>query len=756
MILSAVAVALLFALRAGAAEVAPAHPHHRAVLVGIADHTPSRTQRPHASPGTPARDLPNLGGPVNDVSALSEMLVLLYGFDRGDIITLTDQNATRQAILGAIDHQLVAPASKGDVILFYFAGHGSQVRNSLSDEADKLDESLVPADALLGAADIRDKELRRRFNAILDRGARLTVILDNCHSGSGARGLATGIRPRGVKPDLRDVRDATPPGPRPEDRGALVLSACQDFDSAWETHDEQGTMHGTFSWALLRAMRDSGAGEAATDTFLRAQARMRAETPFQEPVMAGNIDARLSPLFGVRSDRRGERTVVAVEKVQSDGTIVLQGGWANGLAAGSELQLISEPRSAVRLRITALRGFGRSEARAETPGRSVPLGVRSGALLEVVGWAAPRGQPLRVWMPPAAGDVSDVAALARKLVAAAAHRGVRWVTDPVETTPTHLLRRSGDGWEMLGPDGRSARVGNDGGAIAAVAAIPTGSSLFVQFPIPAALLGAITLGPGTASDGIEATPRAADADYILTGRYARRQLGYAWVRPLVQRADRRKSGLPLRTEWIAKNSRHKTLGEVAATLRDAVTRLRRVQAWNLLDSPPAARSPYQLGLRRHANDQLVLEPVVAGDERYDLVFRSGAHPLPPTLAPRYFYAFTIDSYGKSSLLFPRNGSVENHFPPTPPPVEISLGEDGAFEVAPPYGVDTYFLLTTDEPLPNPWILEWDGVRTRKAESLSPLEQLLVLTGSGARSPSILTPPTWSIEKAVYESVSPRR
>src|SRR6185369_10186778 len=168
--------------------------HRRAVLVGINDYSAS-----HTTAG--ARDLSNLNGAVNDVLLLKEMLVVLYGFERRDVVTLTDQEATRTAILGAIDRHLAAPASAGDVLLFYFAGHGSQAPNSLSDEADKLDETIVPADSIKGADDIRDKELRRRFNRILDRGARLTVILDDCHSGSGARGLPTGIRPRGIRPD---------------------------------------------------------------------------------------------------------------------------------------------------------------------------------------------------------------------------------------------------------------------------------------------------------------------------------------------------------------------------------------------------------------------------------------------------------------------------------------------------------------------------------------------------------------------------
>ncbi len=741
--LSLVSIVLFAALTVNAQPAG----RRRAVLVGINDYTASRLGA-RKSAGAPSRDWPNLTGAVNDVQAFTEMLVLLYGFERADIVTLTDQAATRTAILQAIEQRLVQPAAPGDVLFFYYAGHGSQVRNSLSNEPDALDESLVPADSRAGARDIRDKELRGLFNRVLDRGARLTILLDNCHSGSGARGLATGARPRGVSPDLRDVADGADHGPRPENRGALVLSASQDFDLAWETHDELGVFHGAFSWAWIRALRDSSSGEPAFETFLRAAARLRAETPFQEPVLAGNAEARLNPFLGVRVDRRADRTVVAVEKLRNDGSVALQGGWANGLSIGSELQIMSEGRATARLTITALRGLGQSDARMQAASRALPQDLKPGALLEVVGWAAPPARPLRVWMPRATMNVNQLTKVARSLAVEAARRNVRWIHDPIANTPAFLLRRTNSDWELLGHGGRVEHFATDAAAIAAVARIPAGSSLFVQFAAPSALLDTISIGPGTDREDIESVERAQDADYILAGRYHANRIAYAWLRPSVQSSDRRKTGLPLRSRWFEDDDR-------GLNLRDALLRLRRIQAWHFLDSPPDARAAYRLGIRRTRDGELVKDAVVIGDEQYELVLRAAATPL--ARAPqRYMYVFTIDSFGKSVLLFPASGSVENRFPLTmPPPPEIRLGNAGSFEIAPPFGVDTYFLLTTDEPLPNPWVLEWDGIRTRAATTMTPLEQLLALTGSATRSSPMLTPSNWSLEKVVFESVPAR-
>ncbi|HYI11483.1 MAG TPA: caspase family protein [Thermoanaerobaculia bacterium] len=736
----------LLMLLVAATDAQPA-PRRRALLIGINDYTAS-TLGAHV----PDRDWRNLRGSVNDLRTIEEMLVLLHGFHPRDIVTLTDQSATRAAILSVLEEHLMKPAAKGDTLFFYYAGHGSQAPNSLSDEADRMDETLVPADSRAGARDIRDKELRPLFNRILDRGARLTILLDNCHSGSGTRGLPSGARSRSVKPDPRDVADRTSFGPRPEDRGALVLAAAQDFDDAWETRDQEKKFHGTFSWAWIRAMRDASPNETAGETFLRARARMRFETPFQEPVLAGK-EAERHPFLGGRTDRREERFVVPVERVRKDGTVVLLAGWAHGLSPETELRVSNDRQ--IRLIVTKMLGLGRSEARLPA-GQPMPQAIRSGALLEVAGWAAPPARALRVLMPRRSGDAKAIAALAGRLSAEATRRRVRWVKDPLEEPPSYVLRaartkRPGHmgGWELLGPDGKIALLGDDAAAVAALTKLPKHSSLFVQLPAPAATIEAIAIGPGTDRDGFEPVDRAEEADYILVGRFTGRRVEYAWVRPSVRSSDRRKSGLPLRTDWAP---------EDAASLRDSALRLRRIQAWQLLESPPEGRSPYRLVLRRGSGGAIVQDATVIGEETYEPIL-SAARTPGAELPPRYFYVFVIDSHGKSVLVFPADGtgSVENRFPlASPPPRDIPLGERARLVIEPPYGIDTYYLLSTDEPLPNPWILEWNGVRTRSPQSPTALEQLLLLTGSETRASSISTPRAWSIEKVDFESVPPRK
>ena len=107
-----------------------------------------------------------------------------------------------------------------DISLFYFAGHGSILENSKSRESDHRDETIVPADANRGTADIRDKELARLFNRVIDRKAdswrSLTaVIAGRFRAGSAMRGKSIASRRAPAGPRQRGGDAGTTP---PEDR----------------------------------------------------------------------------------------------------------------------------------------------------------------------------------------------------------------------------------------------------------------------------------------------------------------------------------------------------------------------------------------------------------------------------------------------------------------------------------------------------------------------------------------------------------
>lgn len=731
-------------------------PIRRALLVGIDTYEAPEPRSSFAPP--PGRGFRNLRGAAGDARALAEVLIARFGFSRDDVVVLTDRAAGRAAILGAFERRLIAESKPGDIALFYFGGHGSLVPNPASDEPDHLDESLVPADAGQGAEDIRDKELRRLLNRVLDRGALPTVILDSCHSGSAARGLPTGSEPRALGTALQAVRDPGPYGPSPEERGALVWSATQNDGLAWETDDPDGTAHGAFSWALLQSLHDLPAGEPAGETFQRVRARLLAERRTQEPLLEGTPAARGAPLFGVDAVAARPRSVVAVERTDGDGDAILQGGWADGLVIGSRVTWKTADGVPIELEIVEMLGAGRAKARRLRPkatrsnsaaadpasGHAIP----SGTLLEVTGWAAPEGRRLQVWIPSWAGEFGPVEQLARSVARRAGASGIVWVSDPTVQSPSHVLRWLGSSWQLLAPGENPRDLGGNPTAEGVVSHLPRKARLFLELPLPAARVAEFEIGPGTLHDGIEATTDPARAAVLLVGRWIENRIQYAWLRP-DSAATANLSGLPAATPW-------RPVPEGAENpLRGDLYHLRKLQGWLTLESPPEGAFAYRLALESAADLAILPEGgTLRGGDFCFLTLRKKPGFGPDRIRSRHLYIFQIDSEGNSALLFgSRADSNRIPFDPEEPaPPSIRLSDEPQVHVIPPYGRDTYFLLTTNEPLANPRVLEYRGFRKRGPIGGTPLEELLSLTGgTGHRNAPLITPVGWSIEHLSFVS-----
>jgi hypothetical protein len=128
----------------------------------------------------------DLRGCVNDVVNMTGVLTEVYGFAKADIVTLTDEAATRKAMQAAI-LALVNGGRKGDVLYLHYSGHGANVPDANGDEADGRDEILCPTD-LDWKAPLADDWLRATFNRLRE-GVSLTVVMDCCHSGTNTRAL---------------------------------------------------------------------------------------------------------------------------------------------------------------------------------------------------------------------------------------------------------------------------------------------------------------------------------------------------------------------------------------------------------------------------------------------------------------------------------------------------------------------------------------------------------------------------------------
>jgi hypothetical protein len=141
-------------------------------------------------------------------------------------------------------------------------------------------------------------------------------------------------------------------------------------------------------------------------------------------------------------------------------------------------------------------------------------------------------------------------------------------------------------------------------------------------------------------------------------------------------------------------------------------------------------------------------PARQGDQ-----FKMALHSTDRVIERRWVYVLDIDCHGKGSLVYPLD-YAENQFPSDADNGrQFVLPGARTLRVGPPYGVDTFILLSTAQPLPDPYVLNFEGVTARGSRSAdSPLARLLANTSGGTRGFSGEVPTNWGIALTTMRSV----
>lgn len=243
----------------------------KALIAGINDYAP-------VGPGGP-----DLRGCLPDVREMFNTLNALGIVPaRPDSMRiLTDVRATRNNILNGLKW-LTKDATKGDLLVFYYSGHGSQVADTSGAEIDGKDETICPHD-FATAGMIKDDDLLEHFTGIKE-GVTLEVILDCCHSGTGTRELgAIGLAPEAESIAYRYIEPPLDYGlfldedPTIPVRGFLKSTAkekqvavvpelnhvlwagCRDNQTSAEA-PIGGVWRGVFTYCYCRVLRRAGVG----------------------------------------------------------------------------------------------------------------------------------------------------------------------------------------------------------------------------------------------------------------------------------------------------------------------------------------------------------------------------------------------------------------------------------------------------------------------------------------------------------------
>jgi uncharacterized caspase-like protein len=202
--------------------------------------------------------IPRLSFARADAEAIAAALGRVQEDERS-IRLLVDEQATRRSIMTAIGeevHRLVEP---DDIVLIYFAGHGSPERRGARDRRSRY---LIPHDTDYRRIFATGIDMERDVHTWLERlpDAKLVVIvLDACFSGAAGGRSFTGP----LLAESRTLRgyldDSRPVSIRRLDlgRGRVILCAADDEQLARE---DAALGHGVFTHHLLQSLARPRAG----------------------------------------------------------------------------------------------------------------------------------------------------------------------------------------------------------------------------------------------------------------------------------------------------------------------------------------------------------------------------------------------------------------------------------------------------------------------------------------------------------------
>jgi len=334
---------LIFAIQ-WIGQSAFAEPVKRALIIAIGDYPDSLGWGKISS--------------TNDVP-LIERALEGQGFKEQNITVITDRKATKAGIVNAMN-SLIRAATKGDIVVVHYSGHGQQISDDNGDEIDRLDETLVCWDApayyrngYTGDKHLRDDEFGELISALrmkVGSNGQILVFMDSCHSGTGTRGEKPAVKVRGgVDPlIIPEIVTVTTADKKVADKGygmneapvasrgsggemaPMVLFAGASFNELnYETTDEKGNGIGSLSYSITKVFTEMDKGITYRTLFNKVHASMATVAPRQTPMLEGDIDYQVFNGTVVKQEPYYSITDILNEK-----EIRIDGGRIMNLAVG--------------------------------------------------------------------------------------------------------------------------------------------------------------------------------------------------------------------------------------------------------------------------------------------------------------------------------------------------------------------------------------------------------------------------------------
>jgi|WetSurMetagenome_2_1015567.scaffolds.fasta_scaffold22574_2 hypothetical protein len=227
---------------------------------------------------------------VNDAMAFCNHLVEYNQVPKENVVLLLDEEANLTRLRSALGIYLKNKASKDDMVIIYFAGHGATERDAASPDGDGLEKYLLPYDVdpkELYATALPMEEISRLFSRI--RSDRLVFIVDTCYSGaSGGRTISVADIRAGISDGFLDRITGG--------KGKIILTASGANEVSAESDELQ---HGIFTHFLIKGLQgqadSDGDGLITVDEVYTYVSKLvpQATNQEQHPVKKGIVEGPL-------------------------------------------------------------------------------------------------------------------------------------------------------------------------------------------------------------------------------------------------------------------------------------------------------------------------------------------------------------------------------------------------------------------------------------------------------------------------------
>ncbi|WP_235526615.1 caspase family protein [Nostoc piscinale] len=266
------------------------------------------------------RKSPSLSGCLTDVELQKELLIHRFGFLPANILTLTDEQASREFIEAACLDHLGKQVKSDDVVVFHFSGYGTRIK--LNESEDTLQNALVPTNENL---EIQDEKiatyLLEETLLLLLRSLpteKVTAVLDTSYElPSTIQPTSWRIRARqelATKLATAEIEFLEQLKTKASLTNAVILSATADPKQVAQEGLFSGFSAGLFTYALTQYLWETTPATTLQFSLAHADCAMSKWGSKQHPSLINGKKALTSESLLLDQNLGAEGAILAIEE----------------------------------------------------------------------------------------------------------------------------------------------------------------------------------------------------------------------------------------------------------------------------------------------------------------------------------------------------------------------------------------------------------------------------------------------------------